>query len=144
MDNIIIDKIWIDEQFYELRLSFESKKINCNINLYMQDDTILQLQREIETYLNNPHTCKLLWKVEGEDSKEVIIASKNFDSRGHLALDIKVRGKTCYDNISIDEDILDDFACNFSIETELGLLQEFGIKLKKLCDGKICTRISLY
>lgn len=143
MDNIEIEKIWIDSDFFEVNILFISKNVSCNIKFYMQDNIILQLKSQIEDFVDNPYSSKILWEIRGEDSKEVLIESKGVDSCGHVALRIKVKAMMQYDKFAYDEDTLDDYNCCFTVETELGLLLEFGKKLREICDGDVSTKISL-
>lgn len=45
-DNISIEKLWYDEDFYEVQIIMSTKQIHCKINTYIVDEEINALSQK--------------------------------------------------------------------------------------------------
>ena len=52
-DNISIEKLWYDEDFYEVQIIMSTKQIHCKINTYIVDEEINALSQKILDYVKN-------------------------------------------------------------------------------------------
>ena len=65
-DNISIEKLWYDEDFYEVQIIMSTKQIHCKINTYIVDEEINALSQKILDYVKND--TGFYWEIGEEDS----------------------------------------------------------------------------
>lgn len=137
VDNIKIERIWQDEDFFEISVTCSNNVITASTEVYVTDLSIKQLQNEIAQFLQFEKS-EIFWK-SGERGNqttpcvEVNICMK--DSSGHVLIESFMELN--------DGGSLDKHTCCFYINTELGMLHEFNSKLSMLINPVIGTRVSL-
>lgn len=139
-EDIIFEKVWqeSDEVAPEDRL-FDIKVTACNsfikiTNFEFEDfyeKIIINLSQIIKDFIEEPKTIKL--EDPRFDDNKVIIEINPPDLRGHCFIDVKVGDFT---------EQIGNFAI-LTVETELGLLENFGNNILKLIDEEVGYKVSL-
>lgn len=114
MDNISIERIWQDQEFYKIRMMAQSKYVCATIDIFVQD--ITDLANTLAVYPQN--APEYFWKQEYE-SKSLSFHVTQKDKCGHLLVEIGL----------FSNELGDEYQCCFRIETEIGLLNIFGQRL---------------
>lgn len=65
-DNILIEKIWYDTDFYEVQIIMNTEQIRCKINTYIIDEEVNALSQKILDYVKND--TGFYWEIGEEDS----------------------------------------------------------------------------
>lgn len=90
-DNIIIEKIWQDNGFFEAKVQCSSEMITASANVYISDDQIDALEKQLSTFLNNRKIEKVYWE-SGElgDQSPACVTFLFFrpDSLGHICIEV--------------------------------------------------------
>ena len=137
VDNIRIERIWQDEDFFEILVTCNNDVITASTEVYVTNLAIKQLQNEIAQFLQFKKT-EIFWK-SGERGNQTTscvefkICMK--DSNGHVLIEAFMELN--------DGGSLDKHTCCFFINTELGMLQDFNSKLGMLINPMIGTNVSL-
>lgn len=124
MDNIIITKIWSDTDFFEAEIKFLSEYLTVTQPFYLQEYMINNAVNELSALcgLDKPE----IDLNSGEpDSKDLPALSMHIsaDKTGHVKADVTV---------SITDGSDPVHKCSFFINSEIGLIDAFIEKLKKL------------
>ena len=69
-DNISIEKLWYDEDFYEVQIIMSTKQIHCKINTYIVDEEINALSQKILDYVKNDNTDYFALRKQAEQEEE--------------------------------------------------------------------------
>lgn len=131
MDNLSIERIWEDTDFFEIEAVAQSKIIRANMRSYTTANALNELASRLTTFPNNL-TDRYVWEngVKGDESTPFL--SLEFwceDKRGNILIEVYME--------------LDDGAsyakhnCCFFIRTEVGLLNSFGKSLYLLNESGI-------
>lgn len=111
MDNISIERIWQDQEFYEIRVTAQSKYVCATVDIYVQD--ITDLANALTVYPQN--SPEYFWQQQYE-RKSLSFHVTQKDKCGHLFVEIEL----------FSSELGDEYKCCFRIETEIGLLNTFG------------------
>ena len=124
-DNISIEKLWYDEDFYEVQIIMSTKQIHCKINTYIVDEEINALSQKILDYVKNDTGFY------SDSCPKIIIESFIKDISGHIVLNASCQLQ------SIEENAKCNYNCKFPIKTEMGLLYNFAKQLPKLNEQEV-------
>lgn len=126
MDNIIISKIWEDEDIIAIKVTCSSSKVIATTKIYVCDSLIDELINQIKQFLNR-NIDEGLWANEERGNFSTACVSFRFinkDKLGHILIEV-------FMEIDDDGDFTEHNCC-FFISTEYGLLMKFCERLSKL------------
>ena len=137
MDNLVIERIWEDIDFFEIKVTGQSELIRASVKSYTTVESINTLASGLAAFPEIPND-RYVWEngEKGNDSTPFI--SLEFfcaDKLGHIIIEVYME--------------LDDGAsydmhnCCFFIKTEIGLLNTFGKSLFALNERGIGQEIAL-
>ena len=136
-DNITIEKIWIDNEFFQVSVFCETNIISVSTNIYMNSESIDELHHQIKHFLDNGEE-NVYWQcvVKGSDSTPSIsVLFSALDKLGHIQIEVY---------LELDDNSTDVVhSCCFFVLTEYGRLFDFNEKLEKLKEGSPGVYISL-
>ena len=136
-NNIVLKKIWKEDDLIELEIIVENDNACLRQKCYIQSDSLVDIGNRIEKYSIKGDTN--LYVVFGNKGKEFTpgfsLLLYNADKHGHLRIEV---------DIEVDDGSR-DHRCQIFIYSELGIIQQFGIKLKHLLDEseEICSLYEL-
>ncbi len=135
MDNIILKKIWQEDDLIEIELSIDSEFVEAKANYYVATNSVLDCQRIIFEFINNnSKECNLEFGKMGEGNVPCFNLNLSQDRTGHVLIDAF---------FELDDGSTPKHQCSCYIKTEIGLLAKFADKIKFLADLPLDTRISL-
>lgn len=137
IDNIIMEKVWEDEDFFEVSIKCLNKKISAITEIYVTNELVNGLYEKINSILQFQKET-VIWKsgMRGNDSTSCVefnITMK--DACGHVIIEV-------YMEINDGGD-LDKHHCCFYVNTEIGMLDKFNNQLISLKERGIGRKISL-
>ena len=125
IDNIIFEKIYMDYDFYEIRITCRNEVVTTFADCYVNNQGIHELSQKIDEYVSGK-TDSFSWSAgdcdEG-DLSGVVLNVFPKDKYGHLY--IQVMTSESYTMSMCNK-------CCLYIHTELGLLNTFGNRIKVL------------
>lgn len=136
-DNIIIEKIWQDKDFFEVSIKCSNNKISAITEIYLTNELIDELYEKIEFVLQFQKK-NIKWES----------GMRGNGSTSCVEFDITMKDKSGHINIEVymelnDGGCLEKHHCCFYVNTELGLLYEFNNHLMCLKDRVIGRKVSL-
>ena len=136
MDNIIFKKIWQDENLIELKISANSKFVSAYQNCYIQDMKLEEIAEKILDFMGNyREACYLEFgKKEGNFTPAFSMCILPPDMSGHVKIEV---------DIEIADNDTRSHRCCFYVKSELGLIEQLGIALKKLITEQDGSEVSL-
>lgn len=136
MDNITFKKIWQDENLIELKISANAKYISAYQDCYIQDEKLENIAERICDFANNyTEPCYLEFGIkEGNYTPAFSMHIFPADRCGHLKIEV---------DIEIADNDTRSHRCCFYVESELGLIEQLGISLKKITKGECGSEASL-
>lgn len=135
-DNIIIEKIWQENDLLELVVKSSTEYVTVCQTCYIQSSDLKAISKQIaECVKGLQQNCY----VEFGKKKGNYTPAFSMD-----ILEINASGKV---KIEVDMEISDDdtrkHRCCFYIKSELGLLEKFSVGLEKLMEGSIGSHVEL-
>ena len=137
MMQLSIERIWEDKSFFEIEISAKSEFVCAKVRSYTTEESIKALASSIESFPKNDND-RYLWENGTKGDGFPPFVSLEFwckDRRGHIMIEVYME--------------IDDGAsynrhnCCFYIETEIGLLNDFGSSLISLCEKGIGRKVTL-
>lgn len=128
MNNIVIEKIWTDETFYEVRIKFVTEKVSAIHQTYINCGRLSKLSDKINEFIETKNTVS--WS-DSENFKEstLILELIKIDALGHVIIHIDIR----------DE----DYRCQCNLNTCLGNIISFSHKLTDFDRYEVGEKITL-
>lgn len=125
MDNIIIRKIWQEDNLIELYVIAKSKYAMINQRCYISLEDVIKNTELIKKYVEN---CENEVYIEfgnkqGNYTPAFSLKLLPIDSHGHLIIEA---------DLEIDDNSIRCHRCIFYIKTELGPIEHFANKLAKI------------
>ena len=123
MDNLSIERVWEDSEFFEIEVTAQSKIITANMRSYTTEESIKNLASRLTNFPNN-FNDRYIWKNGNKGDMSTPFVSLEFwceDKRGHIIIEVYME---LDDGASYDK-----HNCCFFIKTEIGLLNSFGKSL---------------
>lgn len=138
MGNVEFERIWQDEDFFELRCKAYSDRISVTMNTYANDKLIDKLTFKIQQFIHQK-IKEFVWETgkRGNDSiPDFMIKVFYKDKSKHLRVEVFCE---------IDDGAsLKEHNCCFYIDgIELWQLERFGERIKNLKTHIIGTKVSL-
>lgn len=125
MDNIIISKLWQDDDLIELDVIAKSKYVTINQSCYVSIEDIIKNSELIEKYVKNSDNEMYIEFGNKKGNYTPAFSLKLFpmDSHGHLIIEA---------DLEIDDNNTRCHRCIFFIEAELGSIEHFAKELSKI------------
>lgn len=137
MDNIIITKLWKDNDFYQVKFDFVSDLVCCKTVTYVVPSEINELSFVTLQFINSNNNS-VKWEIgekESEDSPYINFEICKLDKLGHIIIKV---------NCDILSSVSDGgYSCFFPIKTEIGLLKVFADNIVELNYSETGTVICL-
>lgn len=136
-DNIIINRIWQDSDFFQIEIECQTDLIVARSKVYTSNDLIDDLYIKIEQFLlgNSSIIC---WRngEQGDATTPCIsFTFSHHDALGHVRIEVY---------LEIDDGgQLSIHNCCFYVITEIGLLYQFKEKLPILKNPQLGVHVSL-
>lgn len=136
MDNITFEKIWQDENLIELKITANSKFVSSYQSCYIQDKKLEEIADKIYNFVGNySKTCYLEFgKKEGNYTPAFSMCILPADVSGQVKIEV---------DIEIEDNDIRSHRCCFYVKSELGLIEQLGISLKKLITAQDKSEVSL-
>lgn len=135
MDNLIFKKIWQDEDLLELNIIGMCDYVKAHQDCYISKKDLEELANKIKK-IND--TCEKIYLEFGK---------KDVDYTPAFSLLIMPKNKNGHIKIEVDMEINDietrTHRCMFFVNTELGMLEKFSEKMKRIKDFEIGKMICL-
>ncbi|MBR0490530.1 MAG: hypothetical protein IJJ82_00595 [Clostridia bacterium] len=135
MDNLIFKKIWQDEDLLELNIIGMCDYVKAHQDCYISKKDLEELANKIKK-IND--TCEKIYLEFGK---------KDGDYTPAFSLLIMPKNKNGHIKIEVDMEINDietrTHRCMFFVNTELGMLEKFSEKMKRIKDFEIGKMICL-
>lgn len=137
MDNITIERVWEDADFFEIEVSAQSELVRANVKSYTTVEAINELASRLVAFPKS-HDDRYLWENGTKGDTSTPYVSLEFwceDKLGHIVVEVYME--------------LDDGAsyskhnCCFFVRTETGLLNHFGKVILSLNERGIGKKIAL-
>lgn len=137
MDNIIFKKIWQDDNLIELKISANSEFASAYQSCYIQDKKLEEIAGTICNFIENYNeACYLEFgKKEGNYTPAFSMCILPADISGHVKIEV---------DIEIADNDTRLHRCCFYVKSELGLIERFGMALKKLIIEPDGCEVSLH
>lgn len=129
MDNIVIKKIYTDDDLLELEFSVKTRKVKVNEQYYVGATHLFEKLEEISIALENKEKSEYF--ESGEMNKKGTSISFSFeyvmiDNLGHINIELELE-------IKDEDDIFNKkHRCIFCVKSEYGLTCDFFEKFKKM------------
>lgn len=136
MDNIKIIKNWEDDSLLELKVEASSKYISVNQLCYIQDTDLEEIGVKIKEFSYNfANSCYVEFgKKEGNFTPAFSLDFLPADTSGKI-------------KIEVDMEIADNeerkHRCCFYVESEIGIVEQFGLKLIQMATQNTLEELSL-
>ena len=136
MNNISIERIWQDNDFFEIKVTATTQSARATTNVYVTDADILQLSSALANFPQGKDS-EISWQVSESAAIEKSLSLKVLpkDKKGHLLVEVYM--------IIKDGGCGEDHHCCFYIQTEIGLLNTFGKRLLAINKPILGTQIAL-
>jgi len=136
MDNIIIEKIWCDKDFFEIKIIANNEFITVYQECYTQESKLKKNAEAILQYLTNSEKeCYVEYgKKTGNYTPAFSMKLLPADYHGHIKIEM---------DIEIADNLNRSHRCMFYIESEIGLVEQFANNMLVLAKSELGYRISL-
>jgi len=136
MNNLSIERIWQDNDFFEIRVTAVSQLVQATTNVYITNSDILQLANALATFPQKSDS-EISWQVSESSAiqKNLSLKVLQKDKFGHLLVEVYM--------IIKDGNCGENHHCCFYIQTEIGLLNTFGKRLSVINEPNLGAKITL-
>ena len=136
MDNILVEKIYDEEELLELKIVASNEYVNVIQNCYMSKTFLAQNANKLIEYTRNPGIeCYLNFgEKKGEYTPAFSMNLFSADKCGHVKIEM---------DMEIDDNNERCHRCSFYVRAELGLVENFGKGLIFLIDADLGSKISI-
>ncbi len=136
-DNIKMTRTWQDPHCFQITFECENDLISAKAKVYLSEQNLDEFTKMINLFVEDPAiSTEYAFGERGNrfaPAVEFLIQQK--DALGHILIEV-------YMEIN-DGGSLDTHHCCFFVATELGLLQQFGIKVQTLKRPDLGTSATL-
>lgn len=134
-DNIIIEKVWGCDDFFEMQIICENSHVRASTQIYVDQTLIEQLCKGIVIF--SIEKKAFVWKsgIKGEEYGPCV------------EFEFKMKDKLGHINIEVFMEMNDNSKCKhhccFSLDTELGQLERFGERIAQIDKTLLGTKYIL-
>lgn len=137
MDNLIFERVWQDEGFFEIKVTAQSELVQATTCSYTNDNSITELSERLVAFpISN--TDEYLWRNGKRGDGHTPCVELRFfckDKVGHIGIE-------AYMEID-DGASFDVHHCCFYLSAEPGLLNRFGKSLLLLNTPTVGTKVEM-
>lgn len=135
-DNLIFEKIYQDDNLIELKISAFSEYVSAYQNCYIQDTALLYIAKKICNYTHHYEESYYLefGHKEGDYTPAFSMELLPADSFGHVKIEV---------DLEINDNDTRAHHCPFYVNSELGLVEQFGKSLERLVHEPVGGKVSL-
>ncbi|GAB2021879.1 hypothetical protein RyT2_09530 [Pseudolactococcus yaeyamensis] len=136
MSNISFEKIWEDEEMFEIEILVKNEYISAKKTCYLQQDSLIEFSNFTSDFVSNSaEEKKIKWGISLENGNtECEFSILPMNKQGHIFINISmVQVEGQYYNTT-----------SLYIETEIGLLESFGKNIFSHLEkvgNKICLNL---
>ena len=125
MDNIVIEKTWHDESesFFEVRIKAKTEIISVYQDCYVIENEVDGYVECILKYIENPKNESQIEFINITGGTNLSMKLLPADIYGHVKIEM---------NMEIDDNNAHLHHCSFYVNSELGLVEQFAHKIKKM------------
>ena len=136
LDNIIIKKNWEEDNLLELKVKAKSKFVNAYQYCYIQGNELQNIGETIIDYVqkNNQECYVEFGEKTGNYTHAFSLQFLQADKSGHVQIEV---------DIEIDDNDARSHRCTFYVNSELGLIEQFGKRLTHISKDNKMTEIAL-
>lgn len=139
MNNIIIEKIWNDSDItnnglFQIKLTCINEYININENFYLDKSISKKISDEIEKYIKTNKEMYYEVNLKKGCAEGFSIKIFPYNLTGHILIEMKME---------INDNSEKLHHATFYIKTEIGLLENFGKKIKDISNLYVGESIEL-
>ncbi|MDL2287644.1 hypothetical protein LJB90_03695 [Eubacteriales bacterium OttesenSCG-928-G02] len=136
-DFIEIERVWQDEDFFEMKITCSNLYVLSSIKTYMTDECLDNLSNIIKKFVNGDIDIGFWENVKKNDETTSYVSFKfsHIDSLGHILVEVYLD--------SLNDNIYEKYSCNFFIKTELGILLDFATSLKQIKEKYLYNKVIL-
>lgn len=137
MDNLIFERIWQDEYFFELEMTAQSERVRARTKTYCSEEAISLLSGVLAVFPRSRNDSYLWENGDKGDPYPPFVSLKFYckDGSGHIGIEVFME---------IDDGgSLDRHHCCFTLSAEAGMLNRFGRALRHINEPVLGTRIEL-
>ena len=135
-NNIIIKKVYEDNELIELKIMIDSPFVKAYQFCYIQDIDLIENAEKIIGYSKNfTNDCYVEFgKKEGNYTPAFSLKFLKANLTGHLKIEV---------DIEIEDNDERLHRCCCYVDSELGLVENFGLAMKKLVFAEVGSEISM-
>lgn len=136
MDNLIMRKVWKDDEFFEIKIIAISDDINISTKCYSSKEAMISMQNTFGQFLNNKEVtdCEIsIGRLGGNNLPAVKFRTRK-DRTGHIIFDV---------TMELDDNAVPKHECNFYLRTDIGLLETLISNIDSFIYAPIDYEISL-
>ena len=137
MDNLIIEKIWQEENCIELKIFAKCAFVKAYQMCYIQDEKLLEIAEKMLDYLKDYNEAVYLefGKKTGNYTPAFSMCLLPADISGHVKIEV---------DLEIDDNNTRSHRCCYYINSELGLVEQFSKGLIELVKKPIGEKVELF
>ena len=136
MDNIIIKKMWQDIDFLEIRIDVKTSFLSVYQDCYLSENEMRTNAMNILEYVSSPEKERYIefGKKNGNYTPAFSIRLLPIDVFGHVKMEM---------DMEINDNDFRLHRCTFYLNTEIGLVEQFALKLESLVNENVGGVIEL-
>ena len=137
MDNIVFEKVWQNDNLIELKISASSEFVSAYQNCYVEQKVLEDTSDKICDYIydhSKPRYVEL-GKKSGNFTPAFSMCILPAEKSGHMKIEV---------DIEIADNDMRIHRCCFYVKSELGLVEQFGVRLKNLAAKPVGIKVALY
>src|SRR5699024_1700027 len=136
LDNITIRKNWEEDNLLELKIKAKSKFVNAYQYCYIQGNDLQNIGETIIDYVQqDKQECyEEFGKKSGNYTPACSLQFLQTDKSGHVQIEV---------DIEIDDNDARSHRCTFYVNSDLGLIEQFGKGLTHISKDNKMTEIAL-
>lgn len=119
MNNLLLEKVWEDTDFYQIKVKALAGNISAETKVYVTKENIIALSDSIKNLIDKRYS-EFYWEIGDTDlSAESFFSIRltEYDKQGHFKFVLK---------FGFQNDDNENYGCSFPITTETGLLLHFA------------------
>lgn len=136
MNNIVIKKSWEDDKLLEIKVRAKSEFVNAYQFCYIQKKDLQMIGDTVVNYVKqNDKDCYVgFGNKKGDHTPAFSLKFLQANGNGHVKIEV---------DIEIDDNDTRCHRCSYYVESELGLIEQFGEKLIQLSKDNYTKEIEL-
>lgn len=136
MDDIIFKKILHDDKLIEIDIIAKSEYASAKQSCYIDSENLCDYSTALQNYtLNSEHECYVQFgEKEGACTPAFSMKIIRADKCGHVKVEV---------DVEIEDNETRSHRCCFYVNSDIGSIGRFGIRIGKLAEAPIGTTVAL-